>query len=54
MEPRTSGRVRLPIPIDRLAVRIEGKWHVEPGTYEIAVGLHAHDPNATIGRTVVG
>jgi beta-glucosidase len=48
LEPKTSARVHVAIPLDRLAVRINGKWLIEPGDYEIAVGLHARDPNATV------
>ncbi len=50
LAPRESRHVRLEILLDRLAVRIDGRWAVEPGAYHIAVGRHAHDPQATIVR----
>ena len=43
-----SASVRLSIPYERLAVRINGAWIVEGGAYEIAVGRHAHDPLAVV------
>ena len=42
--------VRLAVPRERLAVRVDGSWVVEPGTYEIAVGRWARDPGATVVR----
>jgi beta-glucosidase len=45
----TSG-VKLTIPVERLAVRTQGRWTVEQGEYEIAVGLRAHDPQAHKAR----
>lgn len=41
-------RVALAIPYSRLGVRIDGAWVVEGGMYEIACGLHAHDPLAVV------
>jgi beta-glucosidase len=41
---------RVVFPVERLAVRIEGEWRVEPGEYEFAVGLQARDPKAHIAR----
>ncbi len=45
-----SAGVRLSIPYERLAVRIDGAWVMEGGAYEIAVGRHAHDPGAAVVR----
>jgi beta-glucosidase len=45
---------RLAIPIARLAVRIDGEWRAEPGEYEFAVGLRAHDPKAVATRIEIG
>jgi beta-glucosidase len=45
---------KLAIPIDRLAVRTQGRWVVEPGEYEVAVGLRAHDASARSARVNVG
>ncbi|MBI5285247.1 MAG: glycoside hydrolase family 3 C-terminal domain-containing protein [Chloroflexi bacterium] len=45
-----SATVRLSIPYERLAVRIDGAWVVEGGAYDIAVGRHAHDPRAIAVR----
>lgn len=45
-----SAEMRLSIPYERLAVRVNGGWIVEGGEYEIAVGLHAHDPLAAVVR----
>ena len=47
---RGSTTVRLAIPLERLAVRVKGNWVVEPGPYEIEVGRHARDPEATVVR----
>jgi beta-glucosidase len=44
--PRSSLRVELPVPFDRVAVRDNGGWLVEAGTYEFTVARHAHDPGA--------
>ncbi len=46
--PGESTSVRLPIPYERLAIRDDGRWIVEGGAYEIAVGRRAHDPDAVI------
>lgn len=46
----STTRVRLSIPYQRLAVRINGAWVVEGGTYEIAVGRYARDPEAVVVR----
>jgi beta-glucosidase len=35
--------VSIPFDLDTLAVRVDGGWVCEPGPYELAVGLHAHD-----------
>ena len=43
-------RVRVSIPYESLAVRINSAWVVEGGAYEIAVGRHAHDPHAVVVR----
>jgi beta-glucosidase len=43
-----SADVRLSIPYERLAVRVNGGWVVDAGAYEIAVGRHAHDPLAIV------
>jgi hypothetical protein len=43
-----ASAARVAIPYERLAVRIDGAWRVEPGPYEIAVGRHARDPQAVI------
>lgn len=40
--------VRLVIPLERLAVRVNGSWEVEPGPYDVAVGLYARDPAAAV------
>ncbi|MEO8457374.1 MAG: glycoside hydrolase family 3 C-terminal domain-containing protein [Chloroflexota bacterium] len=45
-----SKTVSLEVPVQRLAVRIDGHWTVEPGAYDIAVGRYAHDPQATVVR----
>jgi hypothetical protein len=45
---KSSASVRLSIPFARMAVRVDGSWKLEPGPYEIAVGRHAHDPEAVI------
>jgi beta-glucosidase len=45
---KSSASVRLSIPFERMAVRGGGSWKLEPGPYEIAVGRHAHDPEAVI------
>ena len=47
---RGSAPLQLRIPFERLAVRVDGEWIVEPGPYDIAVGLHANDPDASIVR----
>lgn len=46
----STTHVRIVFPFERLAVRIEGVWVIEPGPYDIAVGLHAHDPKAAVTR----
>jgi len=46
LPPRSTASLELPVPFERLAVRDDGAWTVERGTYEFAVGRHAHDPNA--------
>jgi hypothetical protein len=38
--------VEIPISLRTLAVRQGGRWHVEPGGYELAVGRHAADAEA--------
>jgi hypothetical protein len=45
-----SREVTITIPVDRLSIRESGRWRFEPGEYEIAVGLRAHDPAAHITR----
>lgn len=45
-----STKARLSVPLERLAVRVNGAWTVEPGAYELAVGRYARDPDATIVR----
>jgi beta-glucosidase len=45
-----SREVTITIPVDRLSIRESGRWRIEPGEYEIAVGLRAHDPAAHITR----
>jgi beta-glucosidase len=45
---------RLSFPLERLAVRADGGWVVEPGPYDVAVGLRAHDPNEAISQIEVG
>jgi beta-glucosidase len=40
--------VAIEIPCERLAVREGGRWVVEGGEYEIAVGRHAGDPQAAV------
>jgi beta-glucosidase len=44
--PRTSLRVALSVPYSRLAVRVDGEWVLEDGTYDFAVGRYARDPDA--------
>ena len=57
---RATADVRLRIPYERLAVRIDAAWAFEPGAYTFAVGRHAHDPQAVVTsielpeRTVAG
>lgn len=51
--PGGSSPVRITIPVERLALRIDEKWVIEPGPYEIAVGLHAHDPKAVVMRVEI-
>ena len=43
-----TAAMELRVPLERLAVRIDGAWVVEPGDYEFAVGLQARDPRAVI------
>lgn len=38
----------LSFPLDRLAVRQNGAWIIEPGAYEVAVGRHANDPSTKV------
>jgi beta-glucosidase len=38
--------VRIDVPIDRLAVRREGSWHLRPGAYRVVVARHHGDPEA--------
>jgi beta-glucosidase len=42
--PAGTTTTQLTIPLDRLAVRIDGAWAVEPGDHPVAVALHAEDP----------
>jgi beta-glucosidase len=44
---------QLTVPLERLAVRVHGAWQIEDVRYEIAVGLHAHDPAATVATVRV-
>ncbi len=44
----SSVPLRLAIPYERLAVRIDGGWRLEGGTYDLAVGRHARDPEANV------
>lgn len=48
--PGGSISVRLTVPFERLAVRVNGAWAIEPGAYEIAAGRYARDPQAAIVR----
>lgn len=48
-----SANVEIDTPLERLAVRVDGRWKVEPGEYEIEVGLHARDPGAIATRVQV-
>ncbi len=43
-----SASVRLSVPYERLAVRINSGWIVQAGAYEIAVGRQALDPKAVV------
>jgi beta-glucosidase len=40
--------VNLSVPVERLAVRVNQSWTIEPGAYEIAVGRYARDPDSTV------
>jgi beta-glucosidase-like glycosyl hydrolase len=42
--PAGTTTTQLTIPLDRLAVRIDGAWALEPGDHPVAVALHAEDP----------
>lgn len=48
--PGATAPLQLSIPYERLAVRVGGGWIIEPATYEIAVGCHAHDPASIVVR----
>jgi beta-glucosidase len=45
--------VAVPCSLQTLAVRQDGGWWMEPGTYEVAVGRHAADPSATVAHVTV-
>ena len=50
---RSSMPLEFAIPYARLAVRADGAWRLEGGTYEIAVARHARDPQAQIVRVAL-
>lgn len=43
-----SRRVDIAAPLDPLAVRRDGRWELESGTYEIHAAQHAADPDALV------
>jgi beta-glucosidase len=47
---RAATHVHQAFSVDRLSIRTAGKWKVEPGPYDVAVGLRAHDPNFAVAR----
>ena len=46
--PGEAETVRIPFDLATLAVREDGSWVQEPGRYELTVGLHAHDGDASV------
>jgi len=48
-----STAAAITVPYTALAVRDDGRWVVEGGEYEVAVGRHARDPQATAVRVRV-
>jgi beta-glucosidase len=45
--PGATVTAQLTIPVDRLAVRVDGAWRLEPGDHPLAVALHADHPGVT-------
>ena len=54
LEAGCSTTVTLPFDLTDLAVRRDGTWFQEPGTYVLGVGTDAGDPAATVTIDVAG
>jgi len=46
VDPGSSRDVAIELDWSMLDVRVDGDWLIEPGSYTVEVGRHAHDPGA--------